>query len=107
MIRPYHYLVLAVLLLCIGINLIFFHMREARMYWNDRVKENQSITAILGLSDLALSTEARYIRHLSLSDFFSAFQDTPSGFDLFPSGSFVHPLHHRLMDQKAEPVDPI
>jgi len=45
----------------------------------------------LGLSDLALSTEARYTRHLTLADRHSAFQDHPTSFDHFPSGSIFSP----------------
>ncbi len=45
----------------------------------------------LGLSDLALSTEARYTRHLTLADRHSAFQDHPTSFDHFPSGSIFLP----------------
>jgi hypothetical protein len=45
----------------------------------------------LGLSDLALFTEARYTRHLSLADRHSSFQNTPASFDHFPSGSLYQP----------------
>lgn len=45
----------------------------------------------LGLSDLALFTEARYTRHLSLADRHSAFQNSPAALDHFPSGSFYQP----------------
>ena len=45
----------------------------------------------LGLSDLALSTEARYTRRLTLADRHSAFQDHPTSFDHFPSGSIFLP----------------
>ncbi len=45
----------------------------------------------LGLTDLALWTEARYTRHPSQADFFSAFQDLPGAFDYFPAGSVVTP----------------
>ncbi|ETD85473.1 hypothetical protein ACTTAL_04865 [Rhodobacter capsulatus] len=45
----------------------------------------------LGLSDLALFTEARYTRHPSLADLATAFQDNPLSFDHFPSGSLIAP----------------
>ena len=57
----------------------------------------QSVSAVagtvrkLGLTDLALFTEARYTRHLSQSDLHSAFQDHPMAFEHFPSGSLVAP----------------
>jgi len=45
----------------------------------------------LGLTDLCLSTEARYTRHLSQSDWHAAFQSYPLALDHFPSGSVFAP----------------
>ena len=45
----------------------------------------------LQLTDLCLFTEARYTRHLSQADLFSAFQDHPMSFEHFPSGSLTMP----------------
>ena len=45
----------------------------------------------LGLTDLALFTEARYTRHISQSDLHSAFQDHPMALEHFPSGSLYLP----------------
>lgn len=43
----------------------------------------------LGLTDLALFTEARYTRHPSLADLHSPFQDHPMSLEHFPTGSLV------------------
>ncbi|MBU0498845.1 MAG: hypothetical protein KJ558_02725 [Gammaproteobacteria bacterium] len=48
----------------------------------------------LGLSDLALFTEARYTRHLSLADSHAAFQDHPLALDHFPTASLAAPPEH-------------
>ena len=48
----------------------------------------------LGLTDLALFTEARYTRHLSQADLHTAFQDHPLAFEHFPSGSLYAPPAH-------------
>jgi len=45
----------------------------------------------LELTDLALFTEARYTRHLSQADLFSAFQDHPGALEHFPAGSLAGP----------------
>jgi len=45
----------------------------------------------LGLTDLALWSEARYTRHPSQTDLFSAFQDFPAAPEHFPAGSIVPP----------------
>ena len=51
----------------------------------------QQLVAQLGLTDLALWSEARYTRHPSQADLFSAFQDYPGAFDHFPAGSIIPP----------------
>jgi hypothetical protein len=45
----------------------------------------------LGLTDLALFTEARYTRHPSQSDRHAPFQDHPFAFEHFPTGSLLAP----------------
>ncbi|GAB4491274.1 MAG: hypothetical protein OHK006_25010 [Thermodesulfovibrionales bacterium] len=60
--------------------------------WKARdLPEHRRIARALGLTDLALWTEARYTRHPSQADFFSAFQDFPASFEHFPAGSLVAP----------------
>ena len=49
----------------------------------------------LGLTDLALFTEARYTRHPSQADLHTPFQDHPLSFDHFPSGSLLSPPRWR------------
>lgn len=49
------------------------------------------LVAELGLTDLALFTEARYTRHPSQSDLHSAFQDHPMALEHFPTGSMILP----------------
>lgn len=51
----------------------------------------QALVQRMGLSDLALSTEARYTRHPSLTDKFAPFMDHPGSLEHFPSGAFVLP----------------
>lgn len=46
----------------------------------------------LGLSDLSISTEARYTRHPSVSDPVVPFMDHPGNIEHFPSGSFWFPV---------------
>ena len=94
--RPYHYLCLVLWVLFMATGGIVLHVQYRTHRQLPMVRENQRMTLILGLSDLVLSTEAGYIRHLSLTDFVSPFQDTPAGFDLFPSWSFFSPPRNML-----------
>jgi len=59
-----------------------------------QVQMRAAMVRELGLSDLCLFTEARYSRHLSVTDRNSAFQDHPLSFEHFPSGSLVGPPQH-------------
>jgi len=58
--------------------------------------EAHRLAMSLGLSDLALFTEARFTRHPSMADLHSAFQDHPASLDHFPSGSLVLPPRHNF-----------
>lgn len=62
-----------------------------RSHHEERIRQSRSLVTRLGLTDLCLFTEARYTRNPSQADIYSAFQDNPMGFDMFPSGSFVPP----------------
>lgn len=76
----------------------------------EREKQSQlvplgEIVRILGLTDPAMWTEARYTRHLSLTDTFSPFQDVPGGIEHFPAGSIVPPpphLFHRVIPSNGK-----
>ena len=57
----------------------------------------------LGLTDLCLSTEARYTRHLSQSDWHAAFQSHPLALDHFPSGSLLGPPG--TLKKPHDPID--
>ncbi|TKB07344.1 hypothetical protein FCL48_17560 [Desulforhopalus sp. IMCC35007] len=58
-----------------------FHHLEAK----------RTLVSQLGLTDYAIWTEARYTRHPSQADFFSAFQDFPAAFEHFPAGGIIAP----------------
>ena len=55
------------------------------------LRQKAEVVKNLGLTDLCLSTEARYTRHLSQSDWHAAFQSHPLALDHFPSGSIIGP----------------
>lgn len=65
--------------------------RENRRWRSEELPKLHSLTTRLHLSDLALWTEARYTRHPSQADLFSAFQDSPGAPEHFPAGSVLSP----------------
>ena len=68
------------------------HSQQLRKERNDRVDKLQSLVGDLGITDLCLTTEARYTRHLAVSDSMAPFMDHPGAIDHFPSGSFFSPV---------------
>lgn len=92
--HKYLFFAALVLLLALtdGALLLLGHAKSAGMA--DAGENNLTIVRSLGLTDLALWTEARYTRHPSQSDFFSPFQDLPGGMEHFPAGSLLSPPDH-------------
>ncbi|NOX20088.1 MAG: hypothetical protein GXO99_02330 [Nitrospirae bacterium] len=68
------------------------------LYGIDKVSEKKAelntlrqLAHELRLTDFSIWTEARYTRHPSQADWFSAFQDYPSSVEHFPAGSIIPP----------------
>ena len=84
------------------IGLMFAHAAYRRQADAPHIREVAEIVRTLELTDLCLFTEARYTRHLSQADLYSAFQDHPVGLEHFPTGSIAGPpadlrrLHGKL-----------
>jgi hypothetical protein len=54
-----------------------------------RAQAQEALVRRLDLTDPCLFTDARYTRHLSQADRFSAFQDHPRALEHLPSGALV------------------
>lgn len=94
MIRARSYLLLTALLVILLLALLGRGELRARAFAESGAPALARLAGQLGLTDLALWTEARYTRHPSQADLFAAFQDAPGSFDHFPAGSIIapHPL---------------
>lgn len=58
---------------------------------DDVRRVNRRLVRELGLTDLALWSDASYCRHPCSADFYSAHSDHPAAMDRFPAGSMVPP----------------
>jgi len=65
--------------------LLYRDAAEGHRAWDKKVVVLQQVASDLRLSDLALSTEARYTRHPAVSDSAVIGMDHPGGLDHFPS----------------------
>ena len=76
------------------IGLMFADAAISRHLDRESVRERREIVRVLTLTDLCLFTEARYTRHLSMTDLNTPFQDHPMSLEHFPSGAIVGPPPH-------------
>jgi len=81
-----------ILIECLAILLMLGH-GQVRYYLKDQemLAAKQELVVELCLTDFAIWTEARYTRHPSQADFFSAFQEFPGSFEHFPAGAIIAP----------------
>lgn len=86
--RPSSFMIGALLLLGAGMLAVFVHAYSST---DNGLAARARLVGQLGLTDLAIFTEARYTRHPSQADLHSAFQNHPMSLDHFPSGSLVSP----------------
>ncbi len=56
---------------------------------NQEIQKKRVFVKIESLPDLAISSEAHFVRHRSLSDLFSMFSNSPTLTEFFPS-TFVY-----------------
>jgi hypothetical protein len=90
--RPCYYLALLLLLVIAGDGLLVRQLWHQRAVHDTEKHQIVKVVSSLGLSDLALSTEARYTRHPAASDPVVPFMDHPGALEHFPSGSYFQPI---------------
>ena len=87
--RPSHIFILTILFLLLLDTALYSHVRfQQATVQQPSAQLNDVVTAGLGLTDLCLTTEARYTRHPAVSDPIAPFMDHPGALEHFPSGSF-------------------
>lgn len=80
---------LAVVLVLLAVMILHAGYSEDRSA--DALAARRALLAELPLTDLCLFTEASYTRHWSQADRHTAFQDSPTALEHFPSGSLHQP----------------
>ena len=89
--RPVHFLALLLaMLFVLDLSLYFFSVQRQNQLHNNAMLFDV-VTSGLGLTDLCVSTEARYTRHPAVSDPLVPFMDHPGAVEHFPTGSFWVP----------------
>ncbi|MDY0117436.1 MAG: hypothetical protein RBR59_07670 [Sulfurimonadaceae bacterium] len=75
-----------------------FYVSFAKSTTKEAKSKKELFVSLTTLPDLALSNEATFIRHRSVSDFFSLFKDDPTLREYFPS-SFA--ITHAINQNKS------
>ena len=76
-------------ILSVALTILDGHMSLSRAA--SILEDRTRMVRTLGLTDIALFTEARYTRHPSQADRHSPFQDHPGSMEHFPTGSLMPP----------------
>ena len=63
--------------------------------------DNRQLVDVFELTDMSIWTGARYTRHLSQADVFSAFQDSMGALERFPAGALA-PLPASIADREDD-----
>ena len=71
--------------------LMFVHAKLRQRAMGPVLIEQRRLVRELGLTDICLTTEANYTRHLTQADLTTAFQDHPLSLEHFPSGTWILP----------------
>lgn len=93
--RPSRLFLLIIILVLLIDGAIVQNIRARKELYLDSAHINNIVTAGLGLTDICLSTEARYTRHPAVSDSMAPFMDHPGAIEHFPSGSFWAAVENR------------
>ena len=71
-------------------SLLFIVLNDKKSLTTESLNKKELFVKIVGLPDLAISTEVNYIRHRSLTDINSIFKDGPEHIEYAPSTFVIH-----------------
>jgi hypothetical protein len=91
LIRPSLFFAVVLLGLALGALALLVDGRQRAQAAHAASGHQDALVRDLGLSDLCLSTEARYTRHPAVTDGVAPFMDYPAALEHFPSGLFWAP----------------
>jgi len=77
---------------CLLSGLEYRHFHKRLRETEQQLKLRRQFQKAVGLPNLAITSAARYLRHYSITDLTTPFQDYPASLDHFPAGfAFVPP----------------
>ena len=89
------YLFVTIIITLFAIAIELSYLSNSKTLSKRDIEDKNILVSSLGLPDLAISTEAMYIRHRTLSDTFSIFKEGPELKEYFPT-TFIYSHSHIL-----------
>ena len=82
---------------CLWAGLEYGHYNHRMIETVQQLKLRRQFQKAVGLPNLAITNAARYLRHYSITDLTTPFQDYPASLDHFPAGfAFVPPDYSNM-----------
>jgi hypothetical protein len=91
------WLAIVVVALCLWSGLEYRHLQIRLIAVEQELKLRRQFQKKVGLPDLAITSAARYLRHYSIADLATPFQDYPTSLDHFPAGFAFAPPDYSNM----------
>ena len=80
------WLVIVMAVFCLWSGLEYRHFHKRLFETEEPLKLRRQFQKAVGLPNLAITSAARYLRHYSITDLATPFQDYPASLDHFPAG---------------------
>jgi len=91
------WLAIVIMGLCLWSVAGYHHFHKQVSGAEHQVKLRRGFQKIVGLPNLAITSAARYLRHYSITDLSTPFQDYPASLDHFPAGFAFAPPDYSNM----------
>ncbi len=91
------WLAIVIMGLCLWSAVGYHHFCKQVSKTEHQVKLRRGFQKIVGLPNLAVTSAARYLRHYSITDLSTPFQDYPASLDHFPAGFAFAPPDYSNM----------
>ncbi len=87
-----------IVVFCVLSGVEYTHYQKKQVEMKQQLQIRRQFQKTVGLPNLAITSAARYLRHYSITDMTTPFQDFPASPDHFPAGfAFVPPDYSNMV----------
>ncbi len=96
--RHSSWLAIVIVIFCVWTGIEYRHFQTKQVEMKQQLQIRSQFQKTIGLPNLAITSAARYLRHYSITDLTTPFQDYPASPDHFPAGfAFVPPDYSNMV----------